>query len=110
MNATKVREDVVLRDGSTLRLRPATTADAPALLDFFERLSPESRYLRFQGGMRVDAVVIRPFLQSDGVETLSLVGELAEPDGPTRVIALGTFVRLRDPARAEVAFAVADEL
>ena len=32
------------------------------------------------------------------------------PTAPCGRIALGTYVRLRDPARAEVAFAVADEL
>ena len=49
MVAIENREDVVLRDGSTLRLRPTTPADAGALVEFFERLTPESRYLRFQG-------------------------------------------------------------
>jgi acetyl coenzyme A synthetase (ADP forming)-like protein len=103
------REDVVLRDGSTLRLRPTSAADEPALLDFFERLSPESRYLRFQGAVSLDAHLIAPFLRSDGDESLSLIGELIGDDGAVRVIGLGTWVRLRDPARAEVAFVVADE-
>jgi acyl-CoA synthetase (NDP forming)/RimJ/RimL family protein N-acetyltransferase len=109
MSAMQLREDVVLRDGTTLRLRPATAADEAELVEFFQRLSPESRYLRFQGGTRIDAATVAPFLHSDGVETLSLLGELAEPDGTPRVIGLGTFARLRDPARAEVAFTVADE-
>jgi len=103
------REDVVLRDGSTLRLRPTNPADEGALLDFFERLSPESRYLRFQGAVSVDAHLIASFLRSDGAESLSLVGELIDAEGAVRVIGLGTWVRLRDPSRAEVAFVVADE-
>src|SRR3954447_20497153 len=110
MVANQVREDVVLRDGSTLRLRPTRDVDAAALLTFFERLSPDTRHLRFQGGVRIDAAAVAPFLRSDGTEALSLVAELADPDGAPHIVALGTFVRLRDAARAEVAFVVADEL
>ena len=109
MMAIEGREDVVLRDGSTLRLRPTRAEDEDALLEFFGRLSPDSRHLRFQGAVRVDSRVIAPFLRSDGREMLSLLGELSDQDGSPRVIALGTFIRLRDPSRAEVAFAVADE-
>jgi acetyl coenzyme A synthetase (ADP forming)-like protein len=98
-------EDVVLRDGSTLRLRPTTPADAELLLHFFESLSPESRYLRFQGATAVDTRTVEPFLHTDFDNTVSLVGEL---EGV--VVALASYVRLRDPRRAEVAFTVADIL
>ncbi|HLK46270.1 MAG TPA: GNAT family N-acetyltransferase, partial [Acidimicrobiales bacterium] len=98
-------EDVVLRDGSTMRLRPTGPDDAELVLRFFERLSPESRYLRFGGARRLDEHVVEPFLHTDWDATVSLVGELGGD-----VAALATFVRLRDPRRAEVAFAVADEL
>ena len=107
--AIENREDVVLRDGSTLRLRPTTPADAGALVEFFERLSPESRYLRFQGAVSVDGHLVESFLRSDGDTNLSLIGELVDADGAVRVIGLGTWVRLRDASRAEVAFVVADE-
>jgi acetyl coenzyme A synthetase (ADP forming)-like protein len=102
-------EDVVLRDGSTLRLRPTTPDDGPALVRFFASLSPESRYLRFQGAGNVDLRTVEPFLHTDYADRVSLVGELARAGG-TEVVALATFVRLRDPRRAEVAFAVSDEL
>jgi acetyl coenzyme A synthetase (ADP forming)-like protein len=106
--ATQVREDVVLQDGSTLRLRPTLFADEAALIDFFQALSADSLHLRFQGGVSVDDRLVARFLQSDS-ESLSLVGELADEDGTMRVIALATFVRLRDRSRAEVAFVVADD-
>jgi acetate---CoA ligase (ADP-forming) len=109
MVAIEAREDVVLRDGSTLRLRPTTPADEGALVDFFGRLSPDTLHLRFQGAVRVDARLVERFLRGDGRESLSLVGELADDAGISRVIALGTYVRLRDPARAEAAFVVADD-
>ena len=98
-------EDVVLRDGSTLRLRPTTSADEQLLLEFFQHLSPESRYLRFQGAGAVDARTVEPFLHTDFDGSVTLVGEL---EG--EIVACATYVRLRDPRRAEVAFAVADVL
>ena len=102
--------DVVLRDGSTLRLRPTTPDDQQPLIDFFTALSPQTRHLRFQGAVRVDAHLVAPFLDGDVAESLSLVGELIDGTGSTRVVAIGTYVRLRDPSRAEVAFAVADSM
>ncbi|MCW2963151.1 MAG: CoA-binding domain protein [Actinomycetia bacterium] len=109
MITIELREDVVLQDGSTLRLRPTTPDDEAALVDFFRALSAESLHLRFQGGVCVDERLVGRFLRSDS-EMLSLVGELADEDGRVCVVAVGTFVRLRDRSRAEVAFAVADDL
>jgi acetyl coenzyme A synthetase (ADP forming)-like protein len=99
--------DVILRDGGTLRLRPPAAADVPALIDFFDRLSPESRYQRFHGGVRMTQQLVETFVDPDWDDLGSLVGTLGD-DG--RIVALAQYVRLRDPASAEVAFAVADEL
>jgi acetyl coenzyme A synthetase (ADP forming)-like protein len=99
-------EDVILRDGSTLRLRTAVPADADALVEFFARLSPESRYLRFQGATTVDLRAVEPFVRDAWPESLSLVAERAGGE----VVALAGYAQLRDPRRAEVAFAVSDAL
>jgi acetate---CoA ligase (ADP-forming) len=100
--------DVVLRDGTTLRLRPPRTDDTEELLAFFKRLSQESLYRRFHGLPSLGPGLIEPVLEPDWVERGSLVGTLAE--GDERIVALGSYARLRDPEIAEVAFAVADEL
>jgi acetate---CoA ligase (ADP-forming) len=110
MVAEMAREDVVLRDGSTLRLRSTTLEDEGQLVEFFQGLSREALHLRFHGAVRVESRIVTPFLGGDGRESLSLVGELVDRQGTSRIIAIGTYVRLRDPARAEVAFAVADDL
>ena len=96
--------DVILRDGQTLRLRPPTVADGDALVGFFQRLSPQSLYLRFHGAPTVRPALVSRVLAPEWVERGALVGEL---DGD--VVALASYARLRDPAAAEVAFAVADE-
>jgi acetate---CoA ligase (ADP-forming) len=107
---TRSLDDVVLRDGSTLRLRAPAAADMPALVAFFELLSPESRFLRFHGTRKVDPSLVAPFVDPDWAERGALVGTLADEQGVERIVALASYVRLRGPARAEVAFAVADEL
>jgi hypothetical protein len=42
--------DVVIRDGSTVHLRPVRREDEPALRELFEELSPGARMLRFFSG------------------------------------------------------------
>ena len=101
--------DVVLRDGLTLRLRPPTGEDAGAVTDFLKRLSPESLVMRFHGAVAIRPAIVQPVLEPDWVERGSLVGVVGEAQDET-VVALGNYVRLREPAVAEVAFAVADDL
>jgi acetate---CoA ligase (ADP-forming) len=96
--------DVILRDGTTLRLRPPHADDAPALLEFLSGLSEQSLYYRFHGFPSLTEQLVEPFVDPDWHERGHLVGELGG-----RVIALASYVRLRDPAAAEVAFLVADE-
>src|SRR5688572_1282646 len=95
--------DVILREGTTLRLRPPRAEDAEALVEFLSGLSQQSLYYRFHGVPTVDQKLVAAFLEPDWEERGHLVGEM---EG--RVIALASYVRLRDPTAAEVAFAVAD--
>jgi acetyl coenzyme A synthetase (ADP forming)-like protein len=104
-----VAVDVILRDGSTLRLRAPDRNDAGALVAFFERLSPESLYQRFHGARHVDASLVERVLDPDWTDRGALIGVLADKTGGERVIALAEWARLRDPAQAEVAFTVADD-
>ena len=105
MNAlTHDPEDVILRDGTTLRLRPPLAADAEAVLDFFARLSDRSRYLRFHGFPNLSPKLVESFVEPDWDERGALIGCL---DG--RVVALANYARLRNRRAAEVAFTVDDE-
>ncbi|MDX6453898.1 MAG: hypothetical protein QOD48_5, partial [Gaiellaceae bacterium] len=108
--AAAVPVDVILRDGSTLRLRAPARDDAGALLDFFTRLSKRSRYMRFHGSRSVDASLVDHFLDPDASDRGALLGILADSEGAERVVALAEYARLRDPAVAEVAFTIADDL
>ncbi|HEU5244321.1 MAG TPA: GNAT family N-acetyltransferase [Gaiellaceae bacterium] len=104
MRATTVHAtDVILRDGSTLRLRAPTTGDSDALVEFFAGLSEHSRYLRFHGFPALGPKLVETVLDPDWRERGALLGSL---DG--RIVALANWARLRDPRAAEVAFTVGD--
>jgi acetyl coenzyme A synthetase (ADP forming)-like protein len=97
--------DVVLRDGSTVTFRTAFDADVPAIQQFFEGLSPQSLYQRFHSVPRLDSSRIRT-LVGEGSDALVLVAVHAG-----RVVAMaGYYPRGTNRRRAEVAFAIADEL
>ena len=96
--------DVILRDGSTLRLRPPAAEDADALVEFFSNLSEHSRYLRFHGFPQLGPKLVEPLLEPDWHERGALLASL---DG--RIVAVANWASLRDPRLAEVAFAVGDE-
>ncbi len=98
--------DVVLRSGSTLRLRPIRPGDAPALLAFYKRLSPDSLYFRFFSVPEVDVKKAETVCQVDYENTFALVGETAG-----RIVAAAHFFRIAgQPDRAEAAFTVEDAL
>jgi acetyl coenzyme A synthetase (ADP forming)-like protein len=105
--ATTDSVDVILRDGGTLRLRPPSRADTEALLDFYRALSNQSLHRRFHGLPNVRPQLVESLLDPDWAERGALVGALTDGDGE-RIVAIGNYVRLRDPALAESAFAVAD--
>ena len=95
--------EVVLRDGSTLHVRPLEPADEDALHDFFCALSPDSRAFRFLSlGVNLRAAA-RHAAEVDGRDRVGLVA--MGPGG--RIVAHAMYVRI-DPESAEVAFAVAD--
>jgi acetate---CoA ligase (ADP-forming) len=95
--------DVLLFDGSTLRLRAPRAEDLHDIKAFYDRLSPESRYLRFHGYGRTD-IAARAYADANGIDRLALIGRHGE-----RMVAGASYDLLREPGVAEVAFAVADD-
>ena len=94
--------DVLLRDGSTLRLQTPTAGDFDDVKAFYEDLSPRSRFLRFHGFGRLDTAA-RAAVAASGVDRFSLIGRHGG-----RVVAAASYEGLREPGVAEIAFAVAD--
>lgn len=97
--------DVLLLDGRTARVRPTRATDTEALVDFYARVSPTSKYLRyFAPHPEFTDTELRRLTGSDYDAEVSLVVESGE-----RILALGTYSTTRVPGEAEMAFLVQDE-
>ena len=106
MNSPRHHEaDVVLRDGSTVHVRPVRAEDAPAVRAFFERLSPKSIGLRFFCGFPDLDRAVRWATEGDQHR----YGLIATSSADGRVVAHAGWEREPDrPERAEIAFTIAD--
>jgi acetyl coenzyme A synthetase (ADP forming)-like protein len=98
--------DVVLHDGSTVRLRPVRAGDREALQGLFERLGDESRAFRFFSGA-VD--LERAAIVLADVDYGERYGLLATRGAEERVVGHGLYVG-GGGDRAEVAFAIDEEM
>ena len=101
--------DVLLRDGSTVRMRPVRPEDREAVEALYQRLTDRSMYMRFHRAVRhLPEEELDLFGEPDYVDSFALVATQGEPP-VERVIALGRYERLTGrPDRAEVAFTVED--
>jgi len=95
--------DVILRDGTPLRLQTPTSDDYDEIKAFYDGLSEDSRYRRFHGIVRTDGPA-RLDADADGDARVVLLGWRGG-----QIVACGGYDRLREPDAAEVSFTVADE-
>lgn len=102
--ALALETDVVLRDGSTVHVRPTRAGDEAAILTFLTGLSEESRYFRFFSGAPNLKEAAQRAAISDLEDRCNLVATVgAEPT----IVGQAGYVR-DGSDRAEVAFAVAE--
>jgi acetyl coenzyme A synthetase (ADP forming)-like protein len=96
---------VVLRDGSTVRVRVMRPADEPHLLSLLQSLSEESRWLRFYSTASGKALVSEAHREATLDRTFAL---LAFTGVQERVVGHAFYVAI-DSHRAEVAFTIAND-
>ena len=99
--------DVVLRDGSTVKVRPLEPEDEQRLLDFFRSLSEESRWLRFFSFVK-DKLLAAEAHREATVDYVRTFGLIALTGGEERVVGHALYSAIGDD-RADAAFAVADD-
>ncbi|MCM3872004.1 MAG: GNAT family N-acetyltransferase [Pyrinomonadaceae bacterium] len=97
--------DVVLRDGSTVRIRVMRPADEPRLLALLQSLSDESRWLRFYSSASGSALAAEAHREANLDHTFGL---LAFSGAEERVIG-HAFYAVIDDSHAEVAFTIAND-
>ncbi len=104
--------DVLLRDGQVAHLRPISGDDEALMVEFYEQVSAESKYLRFFAPMpRLSDKDVKRFTHVDHHSRVAFVLTVAN-----KMIAVGRFDRLPDQkspdgaifTEAEVAFLVQD--
>src|SRR5262252_280057 len=100
---------LILRDGSTATVRVATLEDAPAVADFFHRLSPESRRHRFFSFAEPSAALVRSLCDSSNPKSKLTLVVTRIAAGSDAIVAAGSYMA-RDDRTAEVAMAVDDPL
>jgi RimJ/RimL family protein N-acetyltransferase len=106
------REVHTLADGTAVVLRHIRPSDAPELRAGFERLSPESRYRRFFGGLSMlSDAALRYLTEVDGRDHVAIVATTESPDLKNEIgVGIARFVRLADePGVAEAAVTVVDD-
>jgi acyl-CoA synthetase (NDP forming)/GNAT superfamily N-acetyltransferase len=96
----------LLTDGSTVLIRPARAADAEAVRAMHAALSPENLYLRFfsLSPRNADTEAAR-VCREPGPDHATLLAWLGD-----RLVGVASYEPTSDPAAAEVAFAVPDDM
>ncbi len=93
----------MLADGGVAHLRPIRPTDAVRLIAFYERVSPESKYLRFFAPYpRLSDRDVKRFTEVDYVDRVAFILTLGE-----NMIAVGRYDRVEDD-HAEVSFLIED--
>ncbi len=96
--------DVVLRDGRTAHIRPIRGEDSELLVDFYSRVSAESKYYRFFTPMpHLSDRDVDRFTHVDHVDRVAFVLTVGE-----KLIAVGRY-DVVEAGEAEVAFLVEDQ-
>ena len=98
--------DVVLRNGSTVHVRPVRAEDHDGLLSFLRGLSPDSIFFRFFSGSVDLEKAARWAVDVDYRNRYGLVATSGPEAG---IVGHGTYQSTGD-GRAEIAFAVSDAL
>jgi len=97
--------DVVLRDGSTVRVRLMRPADEKKLVALLQSLSEEDRWFRFFSPTKDSALAVEAHREA----TLDQAFGLIAASGPDERIVGHAFYAVIDAGRAEVAFTIADD-
>jgi acetyltransferase len=105
-------DDVLLRDGTRLHVRPIRPEDAELERRFVNGLSEESRFFRFFYRMHeLSPGMLARFTQVDYDREMALVGVVDDPAAPEGVSFVGVarFIQNPDNESAEYAIVVGDD-
>jgi acetyltransferase len=100
--------EAVVVGGVPLLVRPIHAGDDERLLDFFDRLSPRSIYMRFFGPMKqLSPAMLDQLTRVDPERHIALVA-LSQRDNGQSMLGVGRVVTLNNSKQAEFSIVVAD--
>jgi len=100
---------VKLLDGRQALLRPIFYSDKASILALFDRLSPDTRFLRFHyAKSKITTDELERYCCVDYYNSFALVAEICHEDH-MEVVGVGRYVRLPCTDVAEIAFVVEDK-
>lgn len=101
--------EVTLRDRRVVQIRAMRPSDEPELLQAFDRLSPDARYMRFMRVVREpDKNRLRRALTSFPEKGMGIVATIPASDG-IDIVGSALFMIGSDPSNCEFAISVAAE-
>jgi acetyltransferase len=104
-------ENVTLRNGRSVLLRPIRPEDEPAHLELFERLTPEDIYYRFFNVIRrMTHSQLARFTQIDYDREMAFIATVTGEDGKPETLGVVRAVGDPDNSRAEFAIVVRSDL
>jgi RimJ/RimL family protein N-acetyltransferase len=99
--------DVILRDGTRVNIRPIRPEDDHALVDAFQRMSPETVYQRFFAALpEMSEAMAWHLSHIDSANRLALVAETA--DANAELIGVARYERTEEPDVVELGLVVLD--
>jgi GNAT superfamily N-acetyltransferase len=102
-------ENVTLRDGSKVFVRPIRPDDEPMMRDMFYDFSEQTKYLRYHASLKsMPHNRLQVFCNVDYRTEMALVS-LFGPPGNEQVVGVGRYMRDAEGDTAEVAFTVRDD-
>ena len=98
--------DVRLRDGREVHVREIRPTDEDELLQAFERLGPDDRYMRFMTATpHADVTKLRAVLASFGKEGFAITAAVPASDG-IDLVGTASCIRTREPGEYEFAISI----
>jgi acetyltransferase len=103
-------QEVELKDGLRVHVRPIRPDDEPLLHEAFSRMSERSVYFRFFSPLKqLPEAMARSLAQVDYEQRFALVATTHRPDGNEHIVGVARYDRAPGTEVAEVAVAVVDE-
>jgi acyl-CoA synthetase (NDP forming)/GNAT superfamily N-acetyltransferase len=112
MTMTSSAVYALLADGTTVEIRPAGPGDFDAVKAMHQAMSPDNTYMRFFNVSRLAAETeARRICRVPEPARAALLALAGDPESGGTVVGAASYVALPEhPGRAEVAFAVADDM